>query len=78
MGKAKNEDPPKANDGFLYWLMDRHMWVFTMFLVPISLVYDLYFKIYLLISLWQDSHKVRTALRKVQRRNKPTFSDLVE
>lgn len=65
MGKDKPEDPPKkANEGFLYYLMDRHMWIFTIFLVPISLVYDLYFKIYLLVSLLQDRQKVSLRLLK--------------
>ena len=29
MGNAKAEDPPKRlNDGLLYFLMDRHMWIY--------------------------------------------------
>ena len=56
--KAKVEDP-KPNDGFLYYVMDQHMWIFTIFLVPISLIYDIYFKVYLMINLWKDRQKVR-------------------
>jgi hypothetical protein len=64
MGNAKVEDPPKrSNDGLLYYLMDRHMWIFTLFLVPISLVYDVYFKIYLLVNLWRDRQKVGNSNR---------------
>ena len=55
--KAKVEDP-KPNDGFLYYVMDQHMWIFTIFLVPISLIYDIYFKVYLMINLWKDRQKV--------------------
>lgn len=58
MGKAKEEDIPNPNQGFLYYLMDRHMWIFTIFLVPISLIYDVYFKLYTLFNLWKDSQKV--------------------
>ena len=63
MAKEK-EDDPKPNDGLLYYIMDRHMWVFTIFLVPISLVYDIYFKIYLTINLWRDRHKASKQMKK--------------
>jgi len=57
MGKAKVEDPPNPNEGLLYYLMDKHMWIFTIFLVPVSLLYDVYFKMYTLFHLWKDSQK---------------------
>ena len=63
MAKEKEEDL-KPNDGLLYYIMDQHMWVFTIFLVPISLVYDIYFKIYLTINLWRDRHKVIKQMEK--------------
>ncbi len=63
MGKAKVEDIPNPNEGFLYYLMDRHMWIFTLFLVPVSLIYDVYFKLYTLFHLWKDSQKVSGTAR---------------
>ena len=78
MGNAKVEDPPKrSNDGLLYYLMDRHMWIFTLFLVPISLIYDVYFKIYLLVNLWRDRQKVRNRKTNEQterKKKKQNFS----
>ena len=71
MGNAKAEDPTKrSNDGLLYFLMDRHMWIFTIFLVPISLVYDCYFKIYLLINLLRDTQKVIESETNASRNSK--------
>ena len=63
MAKEKEEDP-KPNEGLLYYIMDQHMWVFTIFLVPISLISDIYFKIYLTINLWRDGQKVRQQMEK--------------
>ena len=52
------------NEGFLCYLMDRQMWIFAVLLVPISLFYDLYFKINFMINLWKDRNKVRGVTEK--------------
>ena len=30
------------NSGFLFYLIDKHMWLFAIWLIPISLCYDIY------------------------------------
>ena len=62
--KVKSEDdPPESkddDDGLLFYMMDRHLWIFAIFLVPISLIYDVCFKIYFVINLcWNDGRKAR-------------------
>lgn len=37
--KSDHNDP---NSGILFYLIDKHMWLFAIWLIPISLCYDIY------------------------------------
>ena len=37
--KSKEEDP---NSGIIFYLLDNHMWIFAIWLIPISIFYDIF------------------------------------
>jgi len=39
---SKKSDKNDPNSGFLFYLIDKHMWIFAIWLIPISLCYDIY------------------------------------
>ncbi len=38
----EKETPENPNQGILYYLMAHHLWIFAIWLIPISLVYDIF------------------------------------
>ena len=37
--EPEKEDP---NSGIIYYLLDKHMWIFAIWLIPISIFYDIF------------------------------------
>ena len=38
----QKEKPENKNDGLLFYIMEHHQWIFAIWLIPISLFYDIF------------------------------------
>ena len=47
-----------VNSGLLYYLMDKHQWIFAIWLIPISLCYDIFWWFQVRWNFWMCKSNV--------------------